>query len=155
MAPGPALRVRRSAADLVVGLGLCGVAGWFWVRAAAIEDYADTSIGSDTFPRALAVLLGATALALVVGAIWRVATGPARHLIVVRRPFGVALGMALLVAFPAILEPLGYYPAMALWLAVFLWLGGCRRWPSILAIVAGFLVFTYVVFGLVFKTPLP
>ena len=72
-----------------------------------------------------------------------------------RRPWRVVIGMVLLLIFPYGMRHLGYYPTMAVWLAAFFWLADYRRPVGIVACVAGFLVFTKIVFEYLLSTPIP
>lgn len=153
--PARVLRLSIASADLLIGAALLAMAAWFGVIAYRMNDYSGPNIGPADFPGALAVLLGVGAVALLGGAVLRLAQRRATHAISIRRPQLVLLGMALFVAFPALMTLLGYYPAMALWLAAFLWLSGSRSILAIAAFVAGFLVFTKLVFEMILGTPLP
>lgn len=149
------IRVRLEVGDLAIGVVLLAVAAWFWFEASGLEDYSDTGVGAADFPRGLAALLALGVAAFLVGAVWRVATQRAGHMIVVERYVHVLIGMGLLIAFPVMMSRLGYYPAMAIWLTAFLWLADCRRPLTILICVAGLLLFTKVVFENILATSLP
>lgn len=152
---GPFLTVRHEWGDILVGLALLTMAIWFFVGAANLEDFSGGGIGAAAFPQALAVLLGLGVLVIIVSAFRRLASHTSPRLIVVRRYGHVAVGMALLVVFPALMEGLGYYLAMAVWLAAFLVLAGIRHPIHVVAYVGGFLLFTKVVFETILGTPLP
>lgn len=141
--------------DIIVGLALLGVAAWFWIGAGSIPDYSATSIGSGDFPRGLATLLGLFCAVMVGAAVLRlVRRQPDGHWITVARPVYVVIGAGLLLAFPALMEAFGYYPAMGVWLAAFLWIAGCRRPLEIVIYVVSFLAFTKIVFEIVLGTPI-
>lgn len=153
--PAPILRLSIASADLLIGAALLAMAAWFGVTAYRMDDYSGPSIGPADFPGVLAVLLGVGAVALLGGAALRLSQRRPSHELAIRRPRLVLLGMALFVAFPALMTLLGYYPAMALWLAAFLWLSGSRSILAIGLFVAGFLIFTKLVFEMILGTPLP
>lgn len=152
--PAATVTVRREWGDLVVGAGLLGIAIWFFVTAGGIEDYSGEAIGAADFPRGIAFLLGVGALGIIAGAIRRLAMHNEDHLVIVRRYRHVAMGMVLFIAFPAMMQTFGYYLAMAPWLAAFLVLAGERRPLHVVGYVAGFLLFTKVIFGIILGTPL-
>lgn len=153
--PAPILTINLEVGDIVVGLGLLAVAAWFIIQSLAIPADPGAAVGAADFPRGLAALLGAAALALVGLAVRRLAAGRPGHATSIRRPLRVVVGAVLLAAFPAMMTSLGYYPAMAIFLSAFLYLADCRKPLWILANVAGFLAFTKIVFEMILLTPLP
>jgi hypothetical protein len=148
------LEVRLELADLLVGGVLLAVSIWFYAAARRIEDVTGDAVGPGGFPRALSILFGALSLALVAGALRRLAIRRRIGTITIHRPLQVLAAVALVIGFPAAVSQLGHYPAMGLWLAAFLWLADCRRPVSIAAYVGAFLAFTKIVFELGLKTPL-
>lgn len=152
--PAREITIRSELGDIVAGLGLAGVAAWFLVQALALPDYSGTAIGAADFPMGLATLLLVGALALFAGAVWRLATGHSGESSTIRRPLRVLLGGILLLAFPLMMSFAGYYAAMAIFLASFLYLADVRRPLLLLGCVAGFLLFTKVVFEMILQTPL-
>lgn len=153
--PAAVVTIRRDYGDLFVGSGLLAIAIWFFVTAGGIDDYSGDAIGAADFPRGIALLLGIGALFIIAGAVRRLASGSERHLVVVRRYGHVAIGMLLFLSFPALMQAVGYYWAMAPWLAAFLVLAGERRPLRVIAYVGGFLLFTKVIFETILGTPLP
>lgn len=151
----PVLRIRMEWADVAVGAALLAVAVWFLVQSFSLEDFSGTAIGSADFPRGVALLLAIGVGILLAMAGWRLVRHRRAHTITVRRPWRVAGGMAMLLAFPFAMSRLGYYPTMAVWLAVFFWLADYRRPVAIVACVAGFLAFTKIVFEYLLSTPIP
>lgn len=149
------LVVRLEILEILIGAALCGVAAWFWIAAADIEEEGGPGIGPTAFPRGLALCLGAAALVLIGRAILRIASGRLDPQSVTERPLYVLAGIALVVAFPAAMTRLGYYPAMGLMIPSLLWVAGYRKPLGIVLYTAGFLAFTKVVFGLILKVPLP
>jgi hypothetical protein len=141
--------------DLVVGLLLTATSVWFFLQAMVMPDYSGTAIGAADFPKGLSVLLGIASLGLAGGAIWRMVSGNTAHPSTIRRPMRVFLGIALLVAFPSMMTLMGYYIAMSIFLSAFLYLCDCRNPVHIALYVAGFLVFTKLVFEMLLQTPLP
>lgn len=153
--PAPTLTVRRKWGDIAIGTGLLVLAIWFFVTAGGIEDYSGEAIGAADFPRGIALLLAIGSLVIVIGAIRKVPVTSDENFLVIRRYRHVALGMLLLVSFPALMQVAGFYLAMAPWLAAFLVLAGERRPLHVAVYVAGFLIFTKVVFEMILGTSLP
>jgi hypothetical protein len=152
--PAKEITVKAEAGDIVAGLGLAAVATWFLVEAIMLPDYSGTAIGAADFPEGLAVLLLLVSFGLVAAAVWRLTAGYAGEPSIIRRPLRVAIGALLLVAFPTMMAFAGYYIAMAIFLAAFLYLADITRPLLLLACVAGFLLFTKVVFEMILQTPL-
>ena len=71
------------------------------------------------------------------------------------RPLAVLAAILLICGYPALISAVGYYLATAIWMVPFLLLAGMRRPVGIVASVAGFLLFTKVLFQMVLGTPLP
>lgn len=153
--PAPTWTLRREWGDLLVGIALIAAALWFFVTAGALEDFSGEAIGAADFPQGIAVLLVLGVIALILGAVRRIASGGERHVVVIRRYGHVALGMVLLVSFPFLMGTFGFYAAMTPWLAAMLVLAGERRPVHVVGYVAGFLLFTKVVFEMTLGTPLP
>lgn len=149
------LLIRLELIEIMVGAALCGVAAWFWFAAAAIDDEGGPGIGPDGFPRGIALLLGVLALLMTGRALRRLALGETGPVVETGRPWGVLGGICLVVAFPAVMQQLGYYPAMGLFIPALLLAAGYRNVIGIALYAGGFLVFTRLVFGLILKTPLP
>lgn len=152
--PAPTLTVRHEWGDLVVGLAILGVAVWFFVTSTSLDDYSGEGIGAADFPKGIAALLGIGVLVICLSAVRRLASGGDGGMIRVRRYGHVAGGIVLLAAFPMLMTSVGYYVAMAVWLAAFLVLCGVRHPIHVVAYVAGFLLFTKVVFEMLLGTPL-
>ncbi|WP_102958096.1 tripartite tricarboxylate transporter TctB family protein [Mangrovicella endophytica] len=155
LAPAPTLIFRRDWGDLLVGAAILAVAAWFFVSAGSLEDYSGEGIGAADFPRGIAALLALGIAVIGVGALRRLAAGTAHHLVEIRRYGHVAIGMLLLLVFPWLMTAFGYYVAMGVWLAAFLVLCGIRHPLHVAAYVAGFLLFTKLVFEMILGTPLP
>lgn len=147
--------VRLEFGDILAAIALLAVAGLFWFLGAGIDDGSDYGIGAADFPRGLALLLGVASAILLANALARLARGTTRHLIAIGRPARVAAGMALMAAFAPLMSHVGYYPAMAVFLAAMLWIADCRRPLHVVAYVAGFLIFSRVVFETILSIPLP
>jgi hypothetical protein len=147
--------LRRAWGDVIISVALLAVAIWFFITAGGIEDYSGEGIGAADFPRGISLLLGIGAVCVLVGAVRRLAMGNERRQVIVRRYGHVAVGMVLFIAFPVLMRSVGYYWAMAPWLAAFLLLAGERRPLHVAAYVAGFLLFTKVIFEIILGTPLP
>ena len=135
----------------VVALLLLGVALWLWFGAAAIAD-SHGLVGPSGFPRAVGVLLGGASIAVLVRSVLARRSAPAVHF---GRPPQLVLAIGLVVAYPLLISFTGYYIATALWLPPLLRVSGLRGPVAIVAVTAGFLLFTRVLFQMVLGTPLP
>lgn len=147
--------LRLELADIIAASCLLAVAGLFWWLGARIDDGADYGIGAADFPRGLSLLLAVASACLLANAIARLASGRAHGTICIGRPGRVMAGMALMLAFTPAMEHIGYYPTMTVFLAALLWVADCRRPVTIVACVAGFLIFSKVVFEMILSIPLP
>ena len=152
---GPALHLSGPVLDVIGGLLFLAVAIWLWVGAGSIDDTGQGLNGPSGFPRGVAVLLGGSALLLVVQGFAALAGRSTARPVIVQRPGYVLAAMLLVILYPFLLHWLGYYLATGLWLLPFFWVSGCRRPVLILACSVGFLVFTKVLFETVLGTPLP
>lgn len=152
--PAREITVRSEFGDIVAGLGLAAVAGWFLKEAIVLPDYSGTAIGAADFPKGLAFLLLLAVLVLIGSAVRRLLTGRQGEPSTIRRPLRVAIGMLLLVAFPFMMEHVGYYIAMGIFLAAFLYLADVTRPLLLISCVVGFLLFTKIVFEMFLQTPL-
>ncbi|MXQ10702.1 tripartite tricarboxylate transporter TctB family protein [Microvirga makkahensis] len=152
--PATEVTIRSELGDIVAGLGLAGVAVWFLVEASALPDYSGTAIGAADFPKGLAILLLLGSLGLLGGAVWRLATGQAGESSTIRRPLHVLIGVLLLVAFPLMMSYAGYYLAMGIFLTALLYIAGITRPLLVFGCVAGFLLFTKIIFEMILQTPL-
>jgi hypothetical protein len=153
--PERSVAVRLEILEIAVGAALCGVAAWFWIGAAEIEDEGGPGIGPTAFPKGIALVLAAATLLLIAQAAMRLVSGRLAPVSVTGRPLYVLAGIVLVLAFPALMQWLGYYPAMGLLIAALLGVAGYRKPIGIALYTAGFLIFTKVVFGMILKTPLP
>ncbi len=153
--PAKEITIRSELGDIVAGLGLAGIAAWFMVEAIRLPDYSGTAIGAADFPKGLAFLLLLGALGLVGGAVLRLATGHAGESSTIRRPLHVLIGALLLIAFPLMMSYAGYYIAMGIFLTAFLYLADINRPLLVGGCVAGFLLFTKIIFEMILQTPLP
>ena len=149
--------MRLELGDMLAALALLVVAGLFWFFGASIDDGNDYGIGAADFPRGLSLLLAVAAGCLLTNAVVRLVSGAAagHHTIRIGRPARVIAGMVLMLAFAPLMSRIGYYPAMALFLAAMLWIADCRRPLHVVAYVTGFLIFSKVVFEMILSTPLP
>ena len=151
----PAVTARIPAA-LANGAGaalLLALAAFMWLGAADIEGGGNGLVGPDGFPRLIAALLGAGSLALLLLSIRDLRRGVAP--IVITRPLAVAGAIVLVALYPVLITVLGFYAATVIWMVPFLLLAGMRSLIGIAASVAGFLLFTKVLFEMVLGTPLP
>jgi len=149
------LTFRLELGDALAGAALLAMAVTFWLLGADIDDGGGSGVGAATFPRGIALLLGLGALVLMANGIRHLFGTPSGHLVSTGRPLRVAAGMALMLAFAPAMGAFGYYPTMALFLALMLWIADCRRPLPILAYVAGFLLFSKLVFEMLLSIPLP
>lgn len=141
--------------DIAVGLALAAVASWFFFQASVLPDFSGTAVGAADFPKGLAALLGLTSIIFAGAGMWRMMSGRLEERITVRQPIRVLLGIALLIAFPLMMDAFGYYIAMAIFLSAFLYVANCRSPIAIVLYVGGFLLFTKLVFEILLGTPLP
>ncbi|MCS0496888.1 tripartite tricarboxylate transporter TctB family protein [Ancylobacter sp. MQZ15Z-1] len=146
---------RLELGDVLVGAALLALSITFWVLGAQIDDGGEGSIGAATFPRGIALLLGIGALVLFANGLRQLVAGPSGHWVTIGRPLRVLMGIALMLAFAPAMRAVGYYPTMAVYLAATLWVADCRRPLLILAYVAGFLLFSKLVFEMLLSIPLP
>jgi amino acid transporter len=152
----PVFRVPRPLLDIAVALGLVGLAVWFYLSARAMDIVSGEPMEPNTLPMALAAILGSLAAIMGGGAVLALLRRDRPwERVEFSRPRGVLIGVVAVVVFPAAMSVLGYYPAMALLIPVLLFAGGYRDPVGVVLCAAGFLAFTYVVFQLVLKTPLP
>ena len=138
--------------DTLIALAMLGFALALWVGAEAFAPGPWRAQGPGTFPRGIALLLGSCSL-LLVGRALRAWRGAQR--LSVKRPHAVAAAMALAVAYPPLIQGLGYYGATAVWLPMLLWVAGCRRLKVLVPACLGFLVFSRIVFQQLLGTPMP
>jgi len=148
-------RIRLETGDVLAGGALLAMAVTFWVLGAGIDDGGGSGIGAADFPRGLALLLGIASFILLANGVRHVLGTRTGHLIEIGRPSRVIAGMLLMAAFAPAMRAFGYYPTMAFFLAAMLWIADCRRPLPLLAYVAGFLLFSRVVFETILSIPLP
>lgn len=147
----PTLRLDRRWAEgaILVLVLLAGI--WFWTSAQLIQTRSGDAVGARSFPTALAILLiGITGLALI-----RAIRLPAGTQLTVRRPVALLTAMAMLLAFPWVVEVLGYYVIIVPWVLGFGWAARVRA-PGLAAITLGTVLFVaFFIFQMVLGTPLP
>lgn len=145
------LRIPRKLGETAVLLLLGGLALVLLFQSRSMIAHGDDVVGPGTFPGIVAALLvGASALAIV--KVLRSAKPPP---VVIKRPGALALAAALLISFPVLLEPLGYYALAIPWVFAFSWAARVRA-PFLLGInlVTSFIVARFV-FEALLGTPLP
>lgn len=152
--PAQEVTVRSEYGDIIAGLALAAVAAWFLMEATVLPDYSGTAIGAADFPKGLAFLLLLAVLTLVTGAVLRLTSGRSGESSTIRRPLRVLAGASLLIAFPIMMTYAGYYIAMAIFLAAILYVADVTRPLPLICCVAGFLLFTKIVFEMILLTPL-
>lgn len=153
---GRALTIPSVVLDSAIGVSMLAVALWFWLGASSIQTRSPFSlVGPAAFPRAISVLLAVCSLLFVGRSVAsRLRTGISTK-VAIDRPVHVFAAMALVAAYPLLIDALGYYIATGLWLPVFLWVSGYKRPLGIVLVSIGFLVFTKIVFDKLLGTPLP
>lgn len=151
---GSAVRIPRAPFDFVVAVALLGLGLWLFLSAARIESIPGDPVGPDGFPRGLAAVFSVLCGALALGALSRMLRRGRDEVLVIRRPVGVAVGMALIAAFPAAMALVGYYPATAVLVPALMLAGGFRDPVTITLCTLGFLAFVFVVFETVLRTPI-
>jgi hypothetical protein len=152
--PPAALGIPAWLLNAAIAALLVAMAAWLWIGA---EDIADTGgvVGPAGFPRAIAILLGGSALLVLFQAAHSARLADRHALVRVHRPVSVGLAIVLVVLYPLLISKVGYYIATAVWLAPFLVVCGMRSVLGVFATTAGFLLFTKVLFQMVLGTPLP
>lgn len=148
------LRLRASLLDVAGGLLFLTMAVWLWLGAAHIDESSEGLIGPAGFPRGIAILLGGSALLMLLQGLNAVRSRQSAQ-VTVDRPLSVLAAMVLVIIYPILITELGYYVATGLWLLPFLWIAGCRKPITIVLSAGGFLVFTKVLFQMVLGIPLP
>jgi hypothetical protein len=150
-AEGRPLIVNTSVLELVVGVALLAMAAWFiWQSTLLPADR--NAVGPAAFPLAVAILLAALVLVLLGSAARRITQGATTTF---RRPLAVLGAMALVIAFPTLMDVFGYYGTAAVWLLAFGWLAHVRRPLLLGATMVGMLLFARIVFEMLLGTPLP
>ncbi len=149
------LKLSELVPDALVALLMLAFAIALWVGAAAFAPGPWQAQGAGTFPRSISLLLGMCSLLLLGRTLraWRCSTQVAS--VEFRRPGAVATAMLLTVAYPPLIEGLGYYMATAAWLPVLLWVAGYRKLKGIVLVSLGFLLFSRIVFQHLLGTPMP
>jgi hypothetical protein len=146
-------RVPAALADLLVGGALAGVAVWFLIGARQLSEGPGADPG--TFPGGAALLLLIASTVLMVKAVATLARRVTSDRLEFRRPLALLAGIISVAAFPFAMGAFGFYPTVAVWMPLFLWLANTRRVPVIIGTTIGFLVFTKLVFEITLGTPLP
>lgn len=149
------MRLRGEVGDMIVAVALIALAALFFLEGRKLAGLSGPGIGASDFPQGLAALLAAAALLMILVAAGRVLARRPGHLIEVRRPLRVLAGMVLLAAFPVLMERAGYYIAMGVFFAAFLWVADYRRPVGIVVAVCAFLAASWLVFAQLLKIPLP
>lgn len=149
------LKVPASVADAVVALFMLAFAVALWVGAAAFAPGPWHAQGAGAFPRSISLLLGMCSLLLLGRTLGARRGSPAAVSVAFRRPSAVATAMVLAVAYPPLIEEIGYYMATGLWLPVLLWVAGYRKPVGVVLASLGFLVFSRIVFQQLLGTPMP
>lgn len=152
---GAALHIAPWLLDAIVAACMGAVALTLWLGAASYDQGTSALSGPSAFPRAIALLLGVSSLLLMGRALAPRLRGTRQTGLAMQRPRAVFGAMALVVAYPGLIQALGYYGATALWLPVLLWVAGCRRPLGVAVASLGFLLFSRVVFQQLLGTPMP
>lgn len=150
-ADAPLLRFNRRWAEGAVLLVVLAAGFWFWSEAQSIQTRSGDAVGARSFPASLALILMAVTLAALI-ALTRLPSGT--H-VTVRRPGALVFTMAMLMAFPWLVETLGYYVVVVPWVLAFGWAARVRT-PFLVAITLGSVLFVaLVIFQMTLGTPLP
>lgn len=149
------LKVSTLVADALVALFMFAFAVALWVGVEAFAPGPWRAQGAGSFPRSIALLLGMCSLLLLGRTLlaWRAQRQAGN--VALRRPHAVAAAMLLAVAYPPLIDALGYYLATAVWLPVLLWVAGYRKPKGVVLASLGFLVFSRIVFQQLLGTPMP
>jgi hypothetical protein len=153
----PGMTTARLPAPILNGVGallLLALSAWLWTGAAGIEGADGSLEAPDGFPRLVSALLALSCLLLLIQSARGVLSRSAA-VISIPRPAPVVMALVLVCLYPLLIEVAGYYVATAIWMVPFLLVAGMRNALGIFASVAGFLIFTKVLFQLVLGTPLP
>ena len=141
---------RRWAEAAVIGVVMLVAIGFLW-GAQDIRHVSDDVVGPSTFPRALSIILIAICTVIVVAALRL----PSSETITIKRPTGLAVAMVLLIAFPVLVDVLGYYVLIIPWLLAFGWAARVRS-PFLIAVnLITVLFVARVVFEEILGTPMP
>jgi len=134
----------------VIAVVLLAVAMALFWGSGLLPDAADPNdVGAAGFPRLVAVVMMVFAALLIAQAL----RTPGANRAVGRTQPRTLLFMLLTVAHAAAIPVVGYYAAVAVWLAATLFLLGSRL--GALLVPVGFVAFIWLVFGRVFGIPLP
>ncbi len=132
-------------ADLLIGIGLLAFAAFYFQQSFAITvGFAADRLGPTFFPRLLALVLAACALALITRSVWG-RSDPAPL-----PPVRAALLMGtigLTVVYALALQPLGYLIATILYLATMVRILGYSNPVGLVGTAAGVTVALYLVFA--------
>jgi len=140
-------------ADLLIGLGLLAFAAFYFQQSFTITvGFAADRLGPTFFPRLLALVLAACALALI-GRSVRGRSDPA-PLPTVRASL-LLWTIASTIAYVMALSPLGYLIATPLYLAALVWLLGYRSPTGLAGTALGVTAVLYLVFAKALKVLVP
>lgn len=153
--PEHELKLPAAVADAVVALLMLAFAAALWFGAGAFAPGPWKAQGAGAFPRSIALLLGTCSLLLLARAATARRRSGTSGTVAFRRPRAVAVAMVLAVAYPSLIEAIGYYMATGLWLPVLLWVAGYRKPVGVVLASLGFLVFSRIVFEHLLGTPMP
>ncbi len=140
-------------ADLVVGVGLLAFAGFYFQQSFSIlRGFASDRLGPAFFPRLLALVLAAMALALIVRAL----SGRSdRSPLPAVRMTLLFWTLGLLAAYALLMPKVGFLVATPLLLGAVIWLLGLRQWATLAASAVGLTLVLYTVFGRALHVLLP
>lgn len=139
--------------DLLTGVGLLLLAGLYYQQSFLIvRGFAADRLGPAAFPRLLALLLAACAVALMVRA-WSGRSAPAPPPPLRRGVLGAVV--ALLVAYGLFLPTLGFLLATPALLGTVAWLLGLRPVSTVATAAVGMTLALYAVFGRLLHVLLP
>jgi len=148
---GPGLRLSGRTVDIGVCLALAAMGIWFVAEALQMPSGRE-ALDPGSFPviaGGMLALLALVQLGLSLAARGRL---PGVEL---QRPLWLAIGMAMMLAFPPAVERLGYYPVAVVWVPAFGWIAGIRSPVGLIAATLVVLALGKFVFEMLLGTPLP
>ncbi|MGI8465735.1 tripartite tricarboxylate transporter TctB family protein [Pectobacterium punjabense] len=128
---------------------------WVVIASGMFIEAGKYSSASAAFPRALAVLLAVSGLALIIKACWQRPKEEGATSRLLHAPLRVIMGFVMVTAYILLTNHVGYIAASLLFGITLPLLAGYRQWWRILATVVGTLLFIIVVFRILLARQLP
>ncbi|RJE84448.1 tripartite tricarboxylate transporter TctB family protein [Paracoccus onubensis] len=145
------LRLSGRTVDIIVCLALLIMGIWFVVEALHMPSGRE-ALDPGTFP---IIVGGALALFSLLQLGLSISARGQWAAVEVQRPLWLVISMAMILAFPAAVERLGYYPVAVIWVPVFGWIAGIRSPVGLIAATLIVLALGKFVFEMLLSTPLP